>query len=148
MCLVGDSVVPTPTPSVTSMKPRSFSTSSPSLSPPQVTPPLANEVCRRGISFGLNVSDDRVERLRSKWCNATNPGLHQPSQCYSRVQNLFTMNQVGTDSSRAHSFGTRPAWVFFQSAETSCFKQVVNEIWYFQDQCTRKEIVDKVLSSP
>ena len=107
---------------------------------------LVDDVCRQGVNLGASTSTAELNAFKSLWCSSANPQLHQPEHCYSTVQDHFVMNQVRRSTLRMHSLGTRPAWMFFDMAGTSCFKNVDNDTLYFRHWCRRENITKHILT--
>ena len=59
--------------------------------------------------------------------------------CVSTCLNLSVYNDINVLES---SVVTKPAWVFFKSSTTECYKTIKDEVWYFTPDCSRKTIVD------
>ena len=54
--------------------------------------------------------------------------------CYSSCQGFYVINKIGAFRKR---LATLPAWMFFHSASTTCYKEVGNRVWYFRGNCRR-----------
>ncbi|XP_065177913.1 uncharacterized protein LOC135808624 isoform X2 [Sycon ciliatum] len=63
--------------------------------------------------------------------------------CHTACQNFTVVSKLGLF---AKKIKTVAAWMFFEEATTSCYKQLPGKVWYFRRKCSRKKIFDFALN--
>lgn len=69
-------------------------------------------------------------------CVETNSFLIQPTVCHSFCQNITVVDELDLFKDVINTF---TAWLFFRGSSTSCYKEVDDKIWFFND-CQRDSI--------
>ncbi|XP_065177907.1 uncharacterized protein LOC135808620 [Sycon ciliatum] len=66
--------------------------------------------------------------------------VDQNQVCYSRCQRITVVNGLNL---LTRNVKMAPAWMFFKSSSTRCYKTLADRIWHFSKACKRESIVAK-----
>lgn len=67
-----------------------------------------------------------------------NSFLHESGPgCRSTCQGIAVIDK---SNMFPHQVATQPAWLFFHSASTACYKDILDHAWYFRRNCSRKAV--------